>query len=1444
MMGMSKGISSQLAKTYIRKYSSSSKELNKNIKPNKNYSRNNSSNIKKENIELIEVKSQANSEDIYNSSSKNTLRLFDINKLDNETSINNSNKNLIKSMNQPLLYDTNLQIKNGNEQNNILNSNIRYIIEKYDENCIDDSKIEYIECLLEEQNKNFFYFLLSIITLGIFALILEIYPLLKVKFSYLRTKIYNASHFFIKCHDGKYYIKKAYEIKLPRLNNNNLANLTKLPVLSTQTKFFEFKLHKYVFNPEKNNFNSVTFKISPNTNYEVISRKMIGGLSDEEINYQKIFIYKNKFINNVTSIKDMFEVEFSNPFYLVQLFCIIAFIILEYTLYCKILIISTIIILIFTLYETQSHIYFVNKLVSYSVDVNVRRKMKTTNLNSDNLVPGDIVILPENDFILPCDLLLMTGTCIMNESFLSGESNPVFKSHIPRNGDKFNKNDTKYILYSGTKILQSKNEAVGLVIGVGFDTEKGKLIRNILFCEDKRELDRKNKERLKIILYLLIICFIGMLLPLKKIIFSLELPKQKVLVLYLELITNLLPSAITISIAIGIYVSFIRLKKQEISCLDRNKIDIAGNVNTICFDKTGTLTEDHVETYGCRTVNCSKKVITFSKFIDDLEEMSQKALDYYMDDNMPKNKKEILEEVEGLKYNLNGNNNNTNNSNTNNNTTNNTNNHTNNNNTNNTNNTNNNNTNNNTNNTNNNNNNFLKLGQTHQQKNMRLKLYFIEALATCNSLTKINGNIIGETIDLEMMKSTGWTFEENQGNLILGYYRPNEEMLKKYSFKDNAQENNKSDEELANVSSIYQLDLVKRFDFVSKFQRMSVLVKNRKEDYFKVYCKGSAEKIRDLCKPESIPSNYNRILNSYSNQGLRVFALAFKLLKMHFLQSEKLSRESVEHDLIFLGFFIVKNKLRPRTKRTIDILTDVEISTLMSTGDNVFTAASVAKECHIVPDDQIIYHINVTPISGSQMYELTCNELIVDSIEDDEDEEEEEESISEYTYQRKLTYRDITKLEVESVSEDDLESESFSYEEENDVHRIFKTQKEIQLKSLKIPENKIKEMKSNSCFAITGSTFKILYDLSQRYLTEINDENKEYHDIFIKIISNTLVFARMQPEHKTLLIQCLKKQNKIVAMCGDGVNDVGALRSADVGISLGADESSASAHFMSTGQDIKCLLKLLCEGKACVSNFLACYKFMLVLCLIKFITCNFLFQINSILTNNQTILVDLLIILPNSALISLTKPSTVLSEQRPLYVKANQICITLISHGAVMLVFQIIIYGLMINQNWYHKHDYYLNIFNELKNNSTINQTEVNNNNKAEERNAYDELKIPCCDNTILFEYYYLQCIITIIIFSLYTPFKKDLSENKYLIFYLVGNALFAIYIIFINNSILYNFFGLIDIESQNFKFTLLVVAILNFFVSLYTEKNLLKYEEEKNEETEVSIPNNNISKT
>ena len=138
MIRMSKSIGSLMAKSYIKKHSLSSRELNKDKSQYLISSRNNSLIGKKENIELIDVKSQANSDDNYTYSVRNSLKLFE-NKIDNEDLKGNSNINLIGSISQPLLFEVK-NIKN-NEKDEELNK--RYIIDKYDENCIDDSKIEY-----------------------------------------------------------------------------------------------------------------------------------------------------------------------------------------------------------------------------------------------------------------------------------------------------------------------------------------------------------------------------------------------------------------------------------------------------------------------------------------------------------------------------------------------------------------------------------------------------------------------------------------------------------------------------------------------------------------------------------------------------------------------------------------------------------------------------------------------------------------------------------------------------------------------------------------------------------------------------------------------------------------------------------------------------------------------------------------------------------------------------------------------------------------------------------------------------------------------------------------------------------------------------------------------------------------------------------------------------
>ena len=58
----------------------------------------------------------------------------------------------------------------------------------------------------------------------------------------------------------------------------------------------------------------------------------------------------------------------------------------------------------------------------------------------------------------------------------------------------------------------------------------------------------------------------------------------------------------------------------------------------------------------------------------------------------------------------------------------------------------------------------------------------------------------------------------------------------------------------------YQVALIRRFDFSSKLQRMSVIAKNMFDDTFRSYVKGSPERIRELCLAETLPENFDEIL--------------------------------------------------------------------------------------------------------------------------------------------------------------------------------------------------------------------------------------------------------------------------------------------------------------------------------------------------------------------------------------------------------------------------------------------------------------------------------------------------------------------------------------------------------------------------------------------------------
>lgn len=110
---------------------------------------------------------------------------------------------------------------------------------------------------------------------------------------------------------------------------------------------------------------------------------------------------------------------------------------------------------------------------------------KPLTISSAELVPGDIFVVPDNA-AMPCDAILLNGSCIMNESMLTGESVPVLKNSLPYGEITYSaQEDKQYTLYAGTQCIQTRfykgNVVLALVTDTGFATVKGDLIRSMLF---------------------------------------------------------------------------------------------------------------------------------------------------------------------------------------------------------------------------------------------------------------------------------------------------------------------------------------------------------------------------------------------------------------------------------------------------------------------------------------------------------------------------------------------------------------------------------------------------------------------------------------------------------------------------------------------------------------------------------------------------------------------------------------------------------------------------------------------------------------------------------------------------------------------------------------------------------------------------------------------------
>ena len=291
------------------------------------------------------------------------------------------------------------------------------------------------------------------------------------------------------------------------------------------------------------------------------------------------------------------------------------------------------------------------------------------------------------------------------------------------------------------------------------------------------------------------------------------------------------------------------------------------------------------------------------------------------------------------------------------------------------------------------------------------------------------------------------------------------------------------------------ISIVKRHHFSSRLQRMSVVAElsldgGKKRNASLV--KGSPEMIRTLLTPADIPAWYDAEHRALSRSGLRVIALAYRFHEEadgKQMPMHERPRGWVESNLKFAGFVSFRCAVRSDTAEVVAKLHASSHSVVMVTGDAMLTAVFVAREIKIVPAE--------------------CAGVLI------------------------LAYEDVASgakggggAAVAAVAAADEAGKAL-------VWRNALT--DVVVEAYAHGDDISRRAAAGYAICVSGPAIRA---------AEIVDSEVWRH------LSKVVVFARMKPKQKQRLVTVLSDEGNHVLMCGDGANDVGALKQAHVGVAL------------------------------------------------------------------------------------------------------------------------------------------------------------------------------------------------------------------------------------------------------------------------------------------------------
>lgn len=218
----------------------------------------------------------------------------------------------------------------------------------------------------------------------------------------------------------------------------------------------------------------------------------------------------------------------------------------------------------------------------------VIRNGAVVEIDSAEIVPGDILSLEAGDLISADGRIIENFGLKSDESSLTGESEPAEKTDALLEGDDIPLGDRKNMVYSGSLVTYGR--AYVLVTATGMDTEIGRIAA--LMNETKQRKTplqvSLDKFSAKLATGIIIICALVFVLS----IFRSHMSVLDSLMFAVALAVAAIPEALASIVSIVLAIGTQKMAKQNAVIKNLNAVESLGCVSVICSDKTGTLTQN------------------------------------------------------------------------------------------------------------------------------------------------------------------------------------------------------------------------------------------------------------------------------------------------------------------------------------------------------------------------------------------------------------------------------------------------------------------------------------------------------------------------------------------------------------------------------------------------------------------------------------------------------------------------------------------------------------------------------------------------------------------------------------------------------------------------------------------------------------------------------------